>query len=133
LAGGGAARSRQIPVSSGLGRTESARGSTAEALGLLYRHDVMHGRAWTSVGVRACTAGRGCANWHEPGVSAVIEHVAPLFLPSSNVARADIFMNLGKIVVGGFVLPTTVCRLRVEPSDFGSRAESCHLGNVVVS
>jgi hypothetical protein len=68
-------------VSSGLGRTESARGSTVEALGLLYRHGAVHGRAWTGVGARACTAGRGCAHWHEPGVSAAIEHVAPLFLP----------------------------------------------------
>jgi hypothetical protein len=33
------------------------------------------------VGVRACTAGRGCVNWREPGVLATIEHVAPLFLP----------------------------------------------------
>jgi hypothetical protein len=68
-------------MSSGLGRTKSARGSTAEALGLLYRHDTVHGRAWTGVGAWACTAGRGCANWREPGVSAAIEHMAPLFLP----------------------------------------------------
>jgi hypothetical protein len=39
LASGGASCSRQGPVNSGLGRTESVRGSTAEALGLLYRHD----------------------------------------------------------------------------------------------
>jgi hypothetical protein len=25
------------------------------------------------VGARACTAGRGCANWREPGVLATIE------------------------------------------------------------
>jgi hypothetical protein len=81
LAGGGAARSKQSPVSSGLGRTESARGSTAEALGLLYRQGAVHGRAWTNVGARSCTAGRGCANWRESGMSAAIEHVAPLFLP----------------------------------------------------
>jgi hypothetical protein len=68
-------------VNSGLGRTESARGSTTEALGLLYRHDAVHEWAWTSGGARACTAGHGCANWREPGVSAMIEHVASLFLP----------------------------------------------------
>jgi hypothetical protein len=68
-------------VNSGLGRAESARGSTAEALGLLYRHCVVHGRAWTGMGPRSCMAGGGCANWREPGVSAAIEHVAPLFLP----------------------------------------------------
>jgi hypothetical protein len=62
LAGGGAACSRQGPVNFGLGRVESARGSTAEALGRLYRHDTVHGRAWTGVGARACTAGRVCAN-----------------------------------------------------------------------
>jgi hypothetical protein len=32
-----------------------------------------------------------------------------------------------------FFLPTTLCRLRMEPSDFGSRAESYRLGNVAVS
>jgi hypothetical protein len=73
--------SEQGPVNYGLGRAESAGGSTAEALGRLYRHSAVHGQAWTGVGVRACTAGRGCANWREPGVSATIEHVASVFLP----------------------------------------------------
>jgi hypothetical protein len=68
-------------VNSGLGRTESVRGSTAEALGLLYRHGAVHRRAWTSVGARLCSVGRGCANWREPGVSATIKHVASMFLP----------------------------------------------------
>jgi hypothetical protein len=43
LAGGGAACSRQGLASSGLGRTVSAWGSMAEALGLLYRHGVGEG------------------------------------------------------------------------------------------
>jgi hypothetical protein len=68
-------------VNSGLGRTESMQGSTAEALGLLYRHGAVHERAWTGVGARSCTAGRGCANWREPGMSAAIEHVVSMFLP----------------------------------------------------
>ena len=68
-------------MNSGLGRTESVRGSTTEALGLIYRHDAVYEWAWTSEGAWACTARRGCANWCEPGVSAAIEHVAPLFLP----------------------------------------------------
>ena len=42
-----------------MGRTESVRGSMAEALGLLYRHDAVHRRAWTDVGERACTLGVG--------------------------------------------------------------------------
>jgi hypothetical protein len=68
-------------VNSGLGRTECAWGSTAEALGLLYRHGALHGRAWIGGGAWACTAGHGCANWREPGLSATIEHVASMFLP----------------------------------------------------
>jgi hypothetical protein len=48
LAGGGAACSKQGPVNSGLGRTESARGSTVEALGCFI------GTAWF-------TGGRGPA------------------------------------------------------------------------
>jgi hypothetical protein len=43
LVGGGASCSRQGPVNSGLGRTESVRGSTGEALGLIYRHDANKG------------------------------------------------------------------------------------------
>jgi hypothetical protein len=49
-------------MSSGLGKTDNVQGSMAEALGLLYRHTVVHGRVWTSVGAWAWTAGRGCAN-----------------------------------------------------------------------
>jgi hypothetical protein len=48
LAGGGAACSGQTPLSSGLGRTESVWGGTAEALGCFI------GTAW-------CTSGRGPA------------------------------------------------------------------------
>jgi hypothetical protein len=81
LADGGAACSRQSLVNLGSGRTESARGSTAEALGLLYSHGAVHGRSWTGEHARACTAGRGCANWREPGVSATVQHVEPLLLP----------------------------------------------------
>jgi hypothetical protein len=34
----------------------------------------VHGRAWTS-------GARGCTDWRAPGMSAAIEHVAPLLLP----------------------------------------------------
>jgi hypothetical protein len=47
LAGGGAACLRQSPVNSGLGRTKSVQGSTAEALGLFYRHGAGGGTRWT--------------------------------------------------------------------------------------
>jgi hypothetical protein len=80
LAGSGAACSRRSPVNFGSGRTESARGGTAEALGCF-------------IGTARCTGGRGPAsargrarlgvgaNWCEPGVSATVEHVEPLLLP----------------------------------------------------
>jgi hypothetical protein len=64
-----------------LGQDRERAGEYDRGLGLLYRHSAVHGRAWTDVGARACTAGRGCANWRESGVSAAIEHVASLFLP----------------------------------------------------
>jgi hypothetical protein len=51
LEGGGAACSRRSPVNFGSGRTESARGGTAEALGFFI------GTAW-------CTSGRGPASAH---------------------------------------------------------------------
>jgi hypothetical protein len=50
-------------------------------LGLHYRHGAVHERSWTGERARACTAERGCANWREPGVSAMVEHVEPLLLP----------------------------------------------------
>jgi hypothetical protein len=42
---------------------------------------VVHGQAWTSAGARAHTAWYGCMGWRAPGMSAVVEHVAPLLLP----------------------------------------------------
>jgi hypothetical protein len=41
----------------------------------------VHGRAWTSAGARTRTAWHGCVEWREPGMSAAVEHVAPLLLP----------------------------------------------------
>jgi hypothetical protein len=80
LAGGGAACSRQSQVNFGSSRTESA-GRYSRGLGLLYRHGAVHGRSWIGERTQVCTAGRGCANWREPGVSATVEHVEPLLLP----------------------------------------------------
>jgi hypothetical protein len=81
MAGGGVACSRRSPVNFGSGRTESARGGTAEALGCF-------------IGTARCTGGRGPASargrarlvvgartWREPGVSATVKHVEPLLLP----------------------------------------------------
>ena len=61
----------------GSGRTESARGGTAEALGCF-------------IGTTRCTGGRGPASARgralrsagaRTGVSATVEHVEPLLLP----------------------------------------------------
>jgi hypothetical protein len=49
MAGGGAACSRRSPVNFGSGRTESARGGTAEALGYF-------------IGTARCTGSRGPAS-----------------------------------------------------------------------
>jgi hypothetical protein len=81
MAGGGAVCSRRSPVNFGSGRTESARGGTAEALGCF-------------IGTARCMGGRGPASvpgqvwlvagartWREPGMSATVEHVEPLLLP----------------------------------------------------
>jgi hypothetical protein len=80
FAGGGAACSRRSPVNFSSGRTESAWGGMAEALGCFIgtaRCTGGHGLA----SARACTVGRGCADWREPGMSATVEHVEPLLLP----------------------------------------------------
>jgi hypothetical protein len=67
--------------------------------GRLYRHGAVHGRTWTGERPRACTGRRGCANGREPEVSATVEHVCPLPLPSSSADWVQIFANLGKIAV----------------------------------
>jgi hypothetical protein len=48
---------------------------------LLYRHDASHGRPWTGERAWECARERGCANGHEPGVSATVENVELLPLP----------------------------------------------------
>jgi hypothetical protein len=99
LAGGGAACSGQIPVISGFGRTCERAGRYGRGSGLLYRHGAVHGRPWTGERARPCTGERGSANGREPEVSATVEHMEPLPYPSSNANWAQIFANLGKIVV----------------------------------
>jgi hypothetical protein len=99
LAGGGAACSRRSPVNFGSGRTESARGGTTEALGCI-------------IGTTRCTSGRGPASarghalWTAGARTSVNRACQPrsntwnrCFCPSSNVDWAQIFVNLGKIVV----------------------------------
>jgi hypothetical protein len=63
------------------GQDRERVGRYGRGLGLLYRHGVVHERSWTGEGAWACTAGCGCANWREPGVSAAVKHVEPLLLP----------------------------------------------------
>jgi hypothetical protein len=60
---------------------ESARGGMAEAWGCFIGTARCTGRSWTGERARACTGERGCANEHEKGVSATVEHVEPLLLP----------------------------------------------------
>jgi hypothetical protein len=86
-------------VNFGSGRTESARGGTAEALGFFIGTALCtggrgpasaHGRALRSAGARTCV-NRACQprsnTWNR------------CFCPSSNADWAQIFENLGKIVV----------------------------------
>jgi hypothetical protein len=68
-------------LSLGLGESVEARREYDRGFPILIDAGVVHGRVWTSVGARACTAWCGCADWRESGMSATIEHVAPLFLP----------------------------------------------------
>jgi hypothetical protein len=99
LAGGGAACSRRGPMNSGLGRTESVRGGTAEALGCF-------------IGMAQCTGGRGPARARgrarlgagaRTGVNRACQPRSNTwsrcFCPCSNTDWAQIFANLGKIVV----------------------------------
>jgi hypothetical protein len=99
LAGGGAACSRQDPVNFGLGRTESARGGTTEALGCF-------------IGTARCAGGRGPARARgrarlgvgaRTGVNRACQPRSNTwsrcFCPCSNTDWAQIFVNLGKIAV----------------------------------
>jgi hypothetical protein len=99
LAGGGVACSRRSPVNFGSGRTESARGGTAKALGYF-------------IGMARCTGGRGPASVRGrarlvAGARTGVNQTCQLrsntwnccFYPSSNVNWAQIFTNLGKIAV----------------------------------
>jgi hypothetical protein len=67
-------------VNSYLGRTESVRGGTTEALGCFIGTAQCTGR-------RGMVRARGCARlgvgaiWREPGMSATVEHVEHLLLP----------------------------------------------------
>jgi hypothetical protein len=58
----------------GLGSKVRRGGSMIEASLLFIGAGAVHGRAWTS-------GARGCTDWRAPGMSAAIEHVAPLLLP----------------------------------------------------
>jgi hypothetical protein len=99
LAGDGTACSKQSPVNFVSGRTESARGGTAEALGCF-------------IGTARCTGGRGPASacgrvmlvaGARTGVNRACEPRSNTwkccFCPSSNADWVQIFANLGKIAV----------------------------------
>jgi hypothetical protein len=99
LAGSGAACSRRSLVNFGSGRTESARGGTAEALGCF-------------IGTARCTGGRGPVSARrrallvagaQTGMNRACQSRSNTwnrcFCPSSNTDWAQIFANLGKIAV----------------------------------
>jgi hypothetical protein len=99
LAGGGAACSWRSPVNFGSGRTESAQGGTAEALGCF-------------IGMARCIGGRGpveaCGRalldaGARTGVNRACQPRSNTwshcFCPCSNADWAQIFANLGKIAM----------------------------------
>jgi hypothetical protein len=99
LAGGGAACSRRSPVNFGSGRTESARGCTAEALGSFI------GTAWCTGGCGPASP-RGRARLGAGAQTGVNRACQPrsntwsrCFWSCSNVDWAQIFVNLGKIAL----------------------------------
>jgi hypothetical protein len=111
MAGGGAACSRRSPVNLDRAGLESARGGTAEAGGCF-------------IGTTRCTGGRGPARARgralrsagaRTGVNRACQPRSNTwnhcFCPSSNTDWVQIFKNLGKIAVKGFVPLTELCRL----------------------
>jgi hypothetical protein len=95
----GAACSRRSPMNFGSGRIESAQGGTTEALGCF-------------MGMARCTGGRGPASargraLRDTGARTGVNRACQprsntwncCFCPSSNTDWAQIFSNLGKIVV----------------------------------
>jgi hypothetical protein len=70
-----------LELSAGSGESGEARREYDRGFPALIGVDTVHGWAWTSVGARARTAWHGCAGWRAPGMSAAVEHVAPLLLP----------------------------------------------------
>jgi hypothetical protein len=99
MAGGGAACSRQSPVNLARAGLESARRGTAEDWGCFI------GTAWCT-GSRGPASARGRALWSAGARTGVNRACQPrsntwnhCFCPSSNADWAQIFANLGKIVV----------------------------------
>jgi hypothetical protein len=95
---GGAAQS-SLELSTGSGESGEARREYDRGFPALIGAGAVHGRAWTSAARRHAWLGAGAragvhracqprsSTWHH------------CFCPCSNADRAQIFMNLGKIVV----------------------------------
>jgi hypothetical protein len=66
-------------LSAGSGESGEARREYGRGFPTLI--GAVHGQAWTNASARARTAWRGCAGWRAPGMSAAVEHMAPLLLP----------------------------------------------------
>jgi hypothetical protein len=79
----------------GFGRGCERAGSMVEAFGLLYRRGAGEGVGRASLGMGA----RCRVPWACSGASARVKHVDVRFCSCSSAYRAQIFANLGKIVV----------------------------------
>jgi hypothetical protein len=77
---GGAAQSSP-ELSAGSGESGEAWREYDQGFPALYRLRRGAQAGVDQHGTQACTAWCGCAGWHAPGMSAMIEHVAPLLLP----------------------------------------------------
>jgi hypothetical protein len=133
LAGGGAACSRRSPVNFGSGRTESARGCMAEALGCF-------------IGTARCTGGCGPASARgrarlgvgaRTGVNRACQPRSNTwsrcFCLCSNADWAQIFTNLGKIDVKDLFpwLCFVICVWMLRGFKLGIR--SCNVAKLPVS
>jgi hypothetical protein len=77
---GGAAQSSP-KLSAGSGESGEARREYGRGFPALYRRRLSARAGVDQRGARARIAWCGCAGWHALGMSAAIEHVAPLLLP----------------------------------------------------
>jgi hypothetical protein len=78
----------------------------------------VHGRSWTGERARGRALGARCANGHEPGVSATVEHVFPLPLPMFKRRLGANLREFGQDRCEGFVHLTLLCLLCMDVAWF---------------